>query len=79
MIEVDDSRFTEITASLEGMKVVIANGRCELYEYNFDDNRWHEVDSSPWPVTRQRAERWLRGWNAVDRFAAFNRLVEAEV
>lgn len=71
-------QVTAIVASLEGMKVVITEGHCELHEYNFEDNHWREIDSKLWPISREEAEAWLEGWNSVDRFTAFNRLIAAD-
>lgn len=79
MVESDYRQVTEVVASLEGMKVAITGGHCELYEYNFEDNNWQEVDSKPWPLPPEQAEAWLKGWNSVDRFTALNRLIAAEV
>lgn len=64
-----------ITASLEGMRIVIDGGRCELHEYNFEENEWREIESSSWPILREQAQTWLTGWNTVDRFAALNHLL----
>jgi hypothetical protein len=60
----------EVVASLEGMKVEIREGICSLSEYDFDQNKWHRIDSAQWPLSRDGAEHWLAGWNRVDRFAA---------
>lgn len=65
-----------ITASLEGMRVVIEDNRCELQEYDFVANRWFSKDASPWPLTRARAGEWLVDWNDEDRFAAVNALTK---
>ena len=59
-----------ITASLEGMRVLVDEKRCELQEYDFAVNRWFSKDTAAWPLPRPRADEWLAGWNAVDRFAA---------
>jgi hypothetical protein len=64
----------EIIASMEGMKVVVAD-RCELHEYNFDTNKWFQIDSCVRPMKRSQAEEWLTGWNSVDRFAALGALI----
>jgi hypothetical protein len=64
-----------ITASLEGMRVIVGGKRCELQEYNFTDNRWVPKDEASWPMPRPVADQWLTGWNDVDRFAAVNALV----
>lgn len=63
-----------ITASLEGMRVVVDGRRCELHEYHFLDNRWLPKDQAPWPLTRDRAQEWLAGWNDLDRFTAIGLL-----
>ena len=65
-----------ITASLEGMRVVVDGKRCELHEYDFQDNRWLPREEAPWPLPRSLADRWLTGWNGVDRFAAVSVLTE---
>jgi hypothetical protein len=65
----------EIVASLEGMKVVVANNRCELYEYNFRTDTWSTIEERSFPMPRNDAERWVHGWNSVDRFAAVSALV----
>ena len=65
----------EIVASLEGMKVVVANNQCELYEYNFETDLWSEIENTSFPMPRSHAERWVRDWNPVDRFAAVSALV----
>ncbi len=65
----------EIVASLEGMKVVVANSHCELHEYNFETDLWSMIESSSFPMRRSDAERWVQGWNGVDRFAAMAALV----
>ncbi len=63
-----------ITASLEGMRVLVDEKQCELQEYNFVSNRWFPKDTAPWPLTRSLADTWLAGWNDVDRFAAVSTL-----
>jgi hypothetical protein len=63
-----------VTASLEGMRVLVDEKRCELQEFDFEANRWLSKDDSPWPLLRARACEWLVGWNDVDRFAAVNAL-----
>lgn len=65
-----------VTASLEGMRVLIGEKECELQEYDFSANRWLSKDVSPWPLPRARADEWLTGWNEVDRFAAVSALTE---
>jgi hypothetical protein len=66
-----------ITASLEGMRVLIDEKQCELQEYNFASNRWFSKDAAPWPLARSVADTWLAGWNDVDRFAAVSALTKA--
>jgi hypothetical protein len=66
-----------ITASLEGMRVLVDEKRCELQEYDFAANQWLLKDASSWPLTRERADSWLAGWNDVDRFAAVSALLKA--
>ena len=65
----------QVVASLEGMRVVVSDGWCDLYEYNFVTDCWVPKARSQWPMERTEAEGWLEGWNAVDRFTAMNRLV----
>ena len=45
-------RQGSITASLEGMRVVVQEGICRLDEYDFVENRYFEKDSQPWCVFR---------------------------
>jgi len=66
-----------ITASLEGMRVLVDEKQCELQEYDFVANRWHPKDVSPWPLPRERANEWLAGWNHLDRFTAVSALTMA--
>ena len=66
-----------ITASLEGMRVLVDGKQCELQEYDFVGDRWLHKDASPWPLGRERAKEWLAGWNKVDRLAALSALVES--
>jgi hypothetical protein len=65
----------EIVASLEGMRVVVVDNRCELHEYNFETDSWSEVDNGAFPMSRSHAERWVHDWNPVDRRAAVWALV----
>jgi hypothetical protein len=65
----------QVVASLEGMRVVVNDGACELHEYNFVTDCWVPKARSQWPMEREEADTWLDGWNAVDRFAAMNQLV----
>jgi hypothetical protein len=67
-----------ITASLEGMRIVIDKARCTLEEYDFSVNQWSFREHSPWPLDRLEAERWLAAWNRVDRFAALNAITKPE-
>lgn len=57
------SRQKIITASLEGMRVLVDEKQCELQEYNFAANEWLSKDASPWPLPRGQADQWLTGWN----------------
>jgi hypothetical protein len=66
-----------ITASLEGMRVIVGEKQCELQEYNFVSNQWFSKDRAPLPLTRSVADTWLAGWNDVDRFAAVGALTTA--
>jgi hypothetical protein len=65
-----------ITASLEGARVLIDKGRCELQEYDFSANRWLPKESAEWPLRRDRADQWLTGWNSVDRLGAMSILTK---
>jgi hypothetical protein len=65
---------TEVVASLEGMKIVLKSQRCELHEYNFEENCWHELDRSARPMRASEAEMWVAGWNDLDRQAALRLL-----
>ena len=64
-------RIQQVVASLEGMRLIVSDGWCELDEYDFTADFWAAKARSRWPMERTEAE----GWNAVDRFAAMNRLV----
>jgi hypothetical protein len=55
-----------ITASLQGMRVLVDEKRCELEEYNFSLDQWIPKDAAPWPLPRAVADNWLAGWNQVD-------------
>lgn len=70
--------ITEVVASLEGMKIVAAWDHCELHEYNFEENAWQELSRSPRPMSREKAESWLAGWNAVDHFTALALLISPQ-
>jgi hypothetical protein len=59
-----------ITASLEGMRVLVDEKRFELQEYDFTVNGWFSKDTAAWPLPRSPADEWLAGWNARDRFRA---------
>jgi hypothetical protein len=65
-----------VTASLEGMRILVDEKQCELQEYDFVVNEWRAKDAALWPLGRDRADAWLAGWNDVDRFAAVNLLTE---
>ena len=66
----EPSMLAEVVASLEGMKVLVRRQSCELHEYNFEQNCWHELDRSSHPMRASDAEMWLAGWNDIDRRAA---------
>ena len=68
------SKQTIITASLEGMRVLIDEKRCQLQEFDFVANRWLPKETSPRPLMRPLAEKWLTGWNHLDRFTAMSAL-----
>ena len=65
----------EVVDSFEGIRVAISGGVCDFDEYDFNENRWQLKERCAWPRPRARAEDWLKGWNSVDRFTAFNLLV----
>ena len=65
----------QVVASLEGMRVVVNEGWCELHEYDSGSDCWVPKARREWPMARDEAERWVEGWNALDRFTAINRLV----
>jgi len=56
----------QAVASLEGMRVVVNDGWCELHEYNFVTDCWVSKARSRWPMERGEADGWLGGWNALD-------------
>ena len=68
----------EVTASLEGARVLVENGVCELEEYDFATNSWILKEQREWPLSGNLAQQWLQGWNAVDRFKAFSMLISNE-
>jgi hypothetical protein len=70
-----ESTTQQVVASLEGMKIVVANRKCELHEYNFEVDLWTEIESMAHPMLRSDADRWVRGWNTVDRISAVSALV----
>lgn len=59
-----------VTASLEGMRVVVEDSICRLDEYDFVENAYFEKDSQPWPLSATAASEWLAGWNDCDRRVA---------
>jgi hypothetical protein len=79
--ESPEAKTTElkvITASLEGMRVLVDEKQCELQEYNFRSDKWQSKEILSWPLPRDVADQWLTYWNAVDRFAALRLLTEPE-
>ena len=64
----------EVVASLEGMRIVVGGGWCQLDMYDFERNAWTPVTRSRWPLSPQEAEEWLTGWNEVDHVTAINLL-----
>jgi hypothetical protein len=64
----------EVVALLEGMRIVVGGGWCQLDMYDFERNAWTPVTRSRWPLSTQEAEEWLTGWNEVDHFTAINLL-----
>ena len=67
-----------VTASLEGMRVVVDANCCRLEEYDFSGNQFHVVEEADWPLTVAVASRWLTGWNRIDRMLAADALTSAE-
>lgn len=67
-----------VTASLEGMRVVVEANCCRLEEYDFSDNQFHVVEKADWPLTVAVASRWLTGWNRIDRMLAADALTSPE-
>ncbi len=65
-----------VTASLEGMRIIVETGLCRLQEYDFEKNQWLQKAELGWPLSHVDANEWLRGWNSVDRFAAMSILTE---
>lgn len=65
----------EVVASLEGARIVIRDSVCFLDQYHYGANCWKSMEQRPWPLSQSQADRWLEGWNRVDRFEAFNLLV----
>jgi hypothetical protein len=63
-----------VVASLEGARVVVDAEYYALEWYNFENDRWIPREKSEFPLSREKAESWLQGWNPVDRFAAVNLL-----
>jgi len=68
----------EVIASLEGARVVIAEGVCQLDEYDFERNCWNKLQQESWPLSKAQAAQWLHGWNKVDGFKALNLLIRPE-
>jgi hypothetical protein len=67
-----------VTASLEGMRVVIDGPECRLEEYDFSLNEYNVVEEARWPLEAQRTTLWLSGWNRVDKFRGVNMLMSPE-
>lgn len=68
----------EVFATVEGQRVRVEADTCYFEDYNFRYDRWELKENAPWPLDRVTAAAWLAGWNRVDRFAAFNILVEPQ-
>lgn len=67
-----------VTASLEGMRVVVDGPQCRLEEYDFSSNQFNVVEEARWPLAAQRVSLWLGGWNRVDRLLAANILTSPD-
>ena len=67
-----------VTASLEGMRVVVDANCCRLEEYDFSVNQFQVVEEADWPLAITDASRWLTGWNRVDRMLAANALTSPD-
>lgn len=61
----------EVVASLEGMRVTVDGKYGQLHEYDFEKNKWDGLESARLPLCEPEINRWLGGWNRVDRFTAF--------
>ena len=42
----------EVIASLEGARIVISDGTCQLDDYNFEVNSWNLKEQHTWPLSR---------------------------
>jgi hypothetical protein len=58
-----------VTASLEDMRIVVDEAKCALEKYEFAADKWLSRYEGSWPLSRPPAERWLAGWDSIDRFA----------
>jgi hypothetical protein len=67
-----------VTASLEGMRIVVESERCRLEEYDFSENQFQLVEVAAWPLSVTDACRWLAGWNRIDRMMAADALTSPD-
>jgi hypothetical protein len=67
-----------VTASLEGLRVVVEGPICRLEEYNFSVNEFDLVSEARWPVSGEQVCQWLKGWNRIDKFRAVSLLMSPE-
>jgi hypothetical protein len=49
----------EVIASLEGARIVISDGTCQLDEYNFEVNCWNLKEQFAWPLSREQGFKAL--------------------
>ena len=63
-----------VTASLEGMRVVVEANCWRLEEYDFSVNQFRVVEEANWPLALTDASRWLTGWNRCCRMLGANAL-----
>ncbi len=65
----------QVVASLEGMRVTVTGPIGELEAYNFVKNVWVHLETANLPIPLSRVDRWLTGWNGVDRLTAVSLLL----
>ena len=75
LVKSPSQRREPVTACLKRKQLTKSDIGGQLDEYDFAADVWVPKARSQWPMERTEAENWLVGWNAVDRFAAMNRLL----